>query len=263
MSSVEDAPKTSNAKSIWSFGLHTGAIVVLVAIVGLLTLAVRLHAFEAVTAYVDGLIWRRLPPSWPRPPQFRPPHKDDPAKDEGKGAKDDTKGKDAKDAKDDPKGRDCPDGSGLCESDDGAPLVLPPLAFSPNCQDLTIEDMLAHESWDSWTASIPIVGPIAKSIGTAWPNRWITGPSARAASALDDAGAELKEANALWQNAYAVFLAEAAPEVLRSVKGTLGPGGYVDTLAAFTARPLVHAAWLLVSPVLSLLVASCVLLWAV
>jgi hypothetical protein len=158
-----------------------------------------------------------------------------------------------------PAARDCPDGSGLCDTDDAPPV--PPVGFPPACDHISADDMARHLALQRAFASFPIVGPLVGGLSQCFG--LTANPEAKVAQELQASSDLLREANALWENAYVRFLAELAPEVKLIAQDVLGPQGYVAVLADYASAPLLHAAYLLVAPVLGLLLCSALLVWEI
>lgn len=236
-------------------------LVALVAIVGLVAIGALLWHVGLVRRlndWISSVVWHQLPPSWPRPPSEVPPATPpDPDPDPPP---------DPPEAPSSGGGADppwCPDGSGACSTDDSP--VVAPVGYPPGCSKDEISESAFHHSqvFQRWATIIPLFGPLANGISMTTGGGATPGIGGGIGKALVDASFDLKEATALWQDAYVHFLQELAPEVLHMAKDVFGEGGFINVTAEYSSLPLKQAAHLLVCPVLGLLVCSAMLVWAV
>ena len=152
----------------------------------------------------------------------------------------------------------CPDGSGMCTTDD-TPIV-PPVPYPPECSkdNISVEAFKSADRWSKWTPSIPLFGPLVNGMVFAGG---FTDPTMGSYYAAADASLHLKQAVAIWQDAYVNYLRQIGPTVLRVTKDLFTSDGFIETTAQAAALPLVQAAHLLIAPVLGLLVCSLILIF--
>ena len=227
-------------------------LVGLVALVGAFLLFLKM-GYPKLQAFVTKIVTKHLPPSWPRPPTEAgtssptsspttpPPPSEDPTEPVGPPT-------------------NCPDGSGGCPTDD-TPVVAP-VAYPPACKDVNSDTFRAWAAKEKWGyGATPIIGPIWKSMDMVIGNG---DPMQKIMDQVQQASMHLEEASAQWQNAYFKFLGVLAKDILPATQVLMDPHkGLVQLTAETAALPLNHAAYMLVAPVLSLLVCSAILVWAI
>ena len=229
--------------------------VLVVAMFGLIAWMFTSGVLDEFYAWINKEIWALAPPSWPRPV---PPTADTPSSGDEPGP--DPTPAPTPESSDPPW---CPDGSGTCESDDKP--VVPPVGYPPGCEkdDISVNTFNHRQTWDRWTTIIPIFGPLFNGISMCTGGGATRDPQQGATDALQEAMFSLKQAGAVWEDAYVNLLDELGPTVLRVSKDIFSSDGLINMTAEAAAMPLVQAARLLIAPMLGLLVCSLLLVWAV
>jgi len=227
-----------------------GALVLLVAVIGAAVVFFQ-QGWPQLKKWVDKMIWKSLPPDWPRP---LPPGGARPPGSAPAGGP--TAAAPAKPQA--PAASDCPNGTGHCQSDD-KPIVAP-VAAPPACRNLSVNSFKNAKTKQLWQSAVPVIGPLVGGFEQAFGAET---PMQKVAEAMQQSSRSLQEASAQWQNAYVRFLGYMGPAILDATKDVLGPHGYIDVIAQYATLPLNHAVQLLVAPVLGLLVCSAILVWAI
>ena len=157
----------------------------------------------------------------------------------------------------------CPDGSGRCTSDEYP--VVPPVGYPPGCKkgQISASAYERYQNFQQVKISIPIFGPLINGMSQCVGGAATRKPTQGASAALQSATWRLKQATAVWQDAYTNYLNMAAPIVLRASKDLFAQDGFINVTAEYAALPLVQAAHLLIAPMIGLLLISIVLVWAV
>lgn len=222
-----------------------GALVLLVAVIGGAVVFFK-QGWPQLQKWVDKIVWKSLPPDWPRPvpPGGAPPRSAAP----GGGPA----------AAEPPATSDCPNGTGNCLSDD-KPIVAP-VPLPPACRNLSVNSFKAAKTKQLWLSALPVIGPLVGGFEQAFGAET---PMQKVAEAMQQSSRSLQEASAQWQNAYVRFLGYMGPAILNATKDVLGAHGYIDVIAQYATLPLNQAVQLLVAPVVGLLVCSAILVWAI